>query len=126
MAKIKSPQDVYSLIKGEFVGKDVEQCYIITLSGQKVKSIHFISMGSEKSCMFPVKVIARHAIMDLATGIVVIHNHPSGDVNPSAADIQETQNLRNALKVFDTEIIDHVILGDDSFFSFAENQEFKI
>lgn len=126
MTTINSAKDVYDIVKGELAGKDVEHCYVITLLGTSVKSLHWVATGSEDACVIPKKVIARHAINDLANGVILIHNHPSGNVTPSTADIKETESLRKMLEVLDTRLVDHVIIGEDSFFSFADEKTFKV
>lgn len=126
MKTINSAKDVYDLVKGELIGKDVEYCYILTLLGNSIKALHWVALDSEDACVIPKKVIARHAINDLANGVILIHNHPSGNVSPSTADIKETESLRNMLEVLDTRLLDHVIIGEDSYFSFADEMTVKV
>ena len=63
--------------------------------------------------------------MTNATAIILFHNHPSGSAVPSASDINETQRLKRACDIFDIELLDHIILTDESFYSFAEETQNK-
>lgn len=127
MATINSAKDVYELVRGELTGKDVEHCYALTVGpANNVIALHWVAFGSEDACVIPKKVIARHAINDLAKGVILIHNHPSGNVSPSTADIRETESLGRMLEVLDTRLLDHVIIGGDSYFSFAEEKTARV
>lgn len=127
MKPIKSAKDVYDIVKGKFLNKDVEHCYALTvgLAGNPI-ALHWVSFGSETACVIPKKVIARHAINDLASGVVLIHNHPSGDPTPSNADINETKSLQEMLDVLDIKLLDHLIIGEKKVFAFSEDKGFKV
>ena len=70
--------------------------------------------------MVDVRVLFRIAIEHFATSIIVAHNHPSGSLKPSLEDIQITKNIKNAGEILNVTLLDHLIIGDNSFFSFAE------
>lgn len=126
MTTINSAKDVFDFVKGELMGKDVEHCYALTLLGNTIKSLHWVAMGSEDACVIPKKVIARHAVCDLANGVILIHNHPSGNVEPSTADIRQTESLAEMLKVLETRLVDHVIVGGDAYYSFSDMKTVKV
>ena len=73
---------------------------------------HLITLGTATSTLVAPREVFRGAILASATALVVAHNHPSGDPAPSAADVQMTRVLREAAKVIDIELMDHVIVGD--------------
>ena len=68
-----------------------------------------------------IKIIAKYVVDSLATGIILAHNHPSGNLNPSSADITITAKIKEAMKFFDVAVLDHIILTADSFYSFSNN-----
>lgn len=74
------------------------------------------------STVIDKKIIVSKALDKKANGIILVHNHPSGNPRPGKADIEQTDSLRKALITFDISLIDHVIISDDSFFSFAEER----
>ena len=67
----------------------------------------------------------RRALMNNAYGIILIHNHPSGNPYPSQEDIRLTANLKKACSLMDIQLHDHIIIGDDSWFSFGMDQSFN-
>lgn len=70
--------------------------------------------------MADAKLIFRSAIERLASGMILAHNHPSGNLQPSQADIQLTKNLKTSGKLLEISVLDHLIFADDSFYSFAD------
>ena len=126
---IKMPNDVVRIITPLYQQRDceVEHCAIMVIDNCcQVKSVHFVGQGSESECVIPLKVICKKAILDLASGVILIHNHPSGVCKPSTYDIKQTERLRDMLRTLDISLIDHIVIGEDRFFSFAEEKEFGI
>jgi len=80
-----------------------------------------VSIGSvDRSPVQPREVFA-DVVADRASGVIVAHNHPTGRLEPSAADIETTQQLRKAGEVVGIELLDHVIFGRSGYFSFLES-----
>ena len=79
-----------------------------------------ISQGgvSETSC--DVKLLAKYAIDTLSSSIILVHNHPSGNLKPSQSDINLTKKVKNALDLFDIKVLDHLILTVNGYYSFAD------
>lgn len=122
MLKVNNAQDAVKAAKNYFTHPEQEECIIICLNNRnEVKDIHFMALGSDTKVIMPKKNICKQAILDLASSVILMHSHPSGDPSPSAADIHETEALRKAMEILDMSLIDHIILGKDSFFSFTEN-----
>ncbi len=94
-------------------------CYLN--QGNKVIKTERISSGGITSTSADPKVIFKNALLKEATAIVLCHNHPSGVAKPSTDDIKLTKQLTMAGKVLDIKVIDHIIIGDECYFSFAEN-----
>jgi DNA repair protein RadC len=82
-----------------------------------------ISQGGLSSCIVDVPLVCKYVVDTLAQAVVVCHNHPSGNTKPSEPDKSITQNLKNALKFFGVKLLDHIILTENSYYSFADNGE---
>ena len=78
--------------------------------------------GGADSTIFDVKTIVRKALVYSALAVIISHNHPSGSANPSTADIKQTEALHKALKYMEINLLDHVIIGEDSFYSLTEQE----
>ncbi|MBR6847053.1 MAG: DNA repair protein RadC [Bacteroidales bacterium] len=89
--------------------------------GNKVIKVERISTGGLSGTSADPKVIFKNALLKEATALMVCHNHPSGVPRPSAEDKNLTQNLIAAGKIFDINVLDHLIIGENSYFSFAEH-----
>jgi DNA repair protein RadC len=79
-----------------------------------------IGQGGITSTLVDVKLIAKYAIESLATHVILSHNHPSGQLMPSEADKQMTRKVIEGLKILDVRVTDHIIMTEDSFYSFAD------
>lgn len=84
-----------------------------------------IGQGTDKAVQFDHKAICKVALETYACAVVVAHNHPSGSCAPSASDIRETQNLKRALDLFNISLLDHIIVADKEFYSFADERTTK-
>lgn len=89
--------------------------------GNKVIKVERISTGGLSGTSADPKVIFKNALLKEATALMVCHNHPSGVPRPSAEDKNLTKNLIAAGKIFDINVLDHLIIGENSYFSFAEH-----
>ena len=85
--------------------------------------LHVIGVGGIDCCPYSVSNIFKTAILSNASSIFIAHNHPSGDVSPSDEDISTTKKVRAAGKVLGIELIDHIIIGNNSgvYFSFRDS-----
>jgi DNA repair protein RadC len=79
-----------------------------------------VSQGGLSGTVVDVRLILATALNCLASGIILAHNHPSGNVRPSEADIQMTKKVNEAAKLMDMQVLDHIILTEESYFSFAD------
>ncbi len=118
---IKSSQDIYDAIKPHIVGAKTEEVWaIFTNSAARVIKKKQFSTGGINQCVVDIKLIIKEAMLLSASGIVLVHNHPSGNPQPSLKDRDITQKLAEACKYCDLSLIDHIIATDDCFFSFFE------
>ena len=81
-----------------------------------------ISRGGVSSTLVDVKIIFKYALDLLASGLVLIHNHPSGNLNPSSEDIELTDKVKQGSKILEIKLLDHIIIARDSYYSFADNR----
>lgn len=111
--KIGSSSDAKNFIK-QFYHEDIgiyESFFIVLLSRSgHTEGFAKISQGGTAGTVVDVKIIAKYAIDSLASSVVLAHNHPSGNTTPSQADKNITEKVVNALKLFDIQVLDHVIL----------------
>jgi DNA repair protein RadC len=122
--KIQNANDSSEFIK-QFYQDDIEiyESFFLLLLNQQNHTIGYakISQGGITGTVVDVRIIAKYAVDSLATGIILAHNHPSGNVNPSQSDISITKKVKEAMNLFDISVLDHIILTADSFYSFANN-----
>jgi len=118
--RITEAQDVYAELKS-YRTKTQEYFLVITLDGAShIINTRTVFIGTlNQSLVHPREVFA-DAISDRAAGIIIAHNHPSGTLEPSRADIQITQRLKEVAKLVGIELLDHVILTRDGYYSFSE------
>jgi DNA repair protein RadC len=122
---LKAPRDIFNLFSQiDKINKTVdykETAYAIYLNIKlKVLSICLISEGSDLNTVISPKQIAQGAILQNAYGVILVHNHPSEDVNPSDEDRCITHRINECLKLFDIKLLDHIIITSDNFLSFTE------
>jgi len=99
-----------------------EVFFVLTLNrANNVTGYAHISTGGISGTVVDVRIIAKIAVDALAASIILAHNHPSGSTQPSEADKQITAKIASAMKLLDVVVLDHIIMTDESFFSFADN-----
>lgn len=102
-------------------GLDHEELWIVYLNAGNIPiDSEKITSGGWTSTSLDIKQIARAALERSASSLILVHNHPSGDPNPSRADINGTNSLKKALTAFTLQLLDHVVISDGSFYSFEE------
>jgi DNA repair protein RadC len=79
-----------------------------------------IAQGGVASVSVDIKIIAKYAVDSLASAVILAHNNPSGQTKPSQSDINLTKKVKEALTIFDCQVLDHIILTEDEFYSFAD------
>ncbi len=120
-ARIRSPADVYRWFAARLSDLAAEEFHVLALDSQSgVLRDVLVTRGILNSSLVHPREVFRGAIAEAAAGIVVVHNHPSGDPTPSADDRAVTRQLVEAGKVLDLPVYDHVIVGTGRYLSFAE------
>lgn len=87
----------------------------------KVIGIHRLSIGGMSSTIADVRILLSIALKSMASAIILSHNHPTGVLNPSQADIRLTQRIKEAAALLDIELLDHLIISTEGYYSFNEN-----
>ena len=119
--KIRGPGDVQRLLRERVQQLDQEAFYIVALDSQsQVRAVHEVSRGILNSSLVHPREVFRAAILAGAAGIILVHNHPSGDPTPSADDRAVTRQMVDAGRLLDVPVYDHVILAGERYVSFAE------
>ncbi len=118
---IRGPQDVHALLRERANGELGEVFYVVTLDAQsRVIGQHEVTRGTLNSSLVHPREVFLRAVADCAAGIIVVHNHPSGDPTPSADDRSITKQLVDAGRILDIPVYDHVVIGNGRYVSFAE------
>lgn len=118
---IKSSKDAYVQLISVFEDLPHEEFWILGLSrANKVILKKQISKGGVSGTVADVKVIFKSAIEKLASALIIAHNHPSGQLKPSSADIRLTNKLVETGKIMDIPVLDHLIITNSSYYSFAD------
>ena len=125
MCKVGSSQEVYKYIRriwNKFNNIDhVESFVVLYLNkGNLVQGWSLVSIGGLGGTVADPKVIFQNALLANAAGIILAHNHPSGNLRPSEADLQVTKRLRQAGEFLDLPVLDHIIISDEGYYSFAD------
>ncbi len=121
-APIHKPEDIVPFIQNYAVN-DKEHFLLVTLNGgHEIIQIHVITVGTLNRTLIHPREIFSVAMKENAAAIIVSHNHPSGNCNPSQEDIVVTRNLLAVAEIMGIELLDHVIVSRESYFSFVENK----
>ncbi|MBN2611526.1 MAG: DNA repair protein RadC [Bacteroidales bacterium] len=118
---IKSSRDVYDIFHPLLADLPYEEFWILLLnrSNRVVKKVK-ISQGGVAGTVIDNRLILKTAIENLASSVILCHNHPSGNLNPSEADADITGKLKVAAEYMDIKLLDHIIVADHAYFSFAD------
>ena len=120
--KISSSKDVYEIMLPHIGDLMHEEFWVLFLSNSNhVLSKSQVSKGGITGTLADVRTIYRNAITNNCTSIVACHNHPSGQLKPSEADKRLTQKIREAGVLLNVKLLDHVIVSEKGFYSFADN-----
>ena len=97
-----------------------EECWVLYLNrGHRLIGKERVSSGGLSATVIDLKIIVKKAVERLASGLILVHNHPSGNPLPGEQDRTQTEALKRAAAVFDIALVDHVIIGRKKYFSFS-------
>ena len=118
---IRTPETVARMMLPHLQNLPHEECWVLYLNrGRRLIGKEKVSVGGLGSTIIDIKIIVKKAVDRLASGIILIHNHPSGNPHPGEQDVRQTDALKKAAAVFDIELLDHVIIGKKKYYSFSD------
>jgi DNA repair protein RadC len=119
--KITSSRDAFLILSPQFSDLLHEEFWILLLNkANKVLNKVLISKGGQSATVVDAKVIFKAALEHNASSIILAHNHPSGNLSPSQEDINITKKIVSAAKLIDFSVLDHIIMTDKAYYSFAD------
>ncbi len=119
--KITCSNDIYELMKSELMDLPKEEFWVILLNrANRVIKKEQVSSGGISGTVADPKIIFKAALDQYASSIILVHNHPSGNLKPSQADINLTNKMKEAGKLLEIPVLDHIIFGDQAYLSFAD------
>jgi DNA repair protein RadC len=120
--QIKCSKDVADIFQPLLADLLHEEFWILFLNrSNRVIGRMKLSQGGVSGTVTDVRIVMKKAIENLASGIIVCHNHPSGNLNPSESDTKITQKIKEAGNLMDIQLLDHLIISDKDYYSFADN-----
>jgi DNA repair protein RadC len=119
--KITTSKDAFEIMKPSLMDLPHEEFWLIVLNrANLVIKKELISRGGVAGTVVDIKIIFKAAMESYASSIIICHNHPSGNLKPSEADLKITKNIKEAGKIMEIPLLDHLIITDTGFFSFAD------
>ncbi len=120
--KIRCSQDAFKIIEGKLTDLQHEEFWILLLnrSNQLTDQIR-ISQGGISGTVTDIRLILHAAVEKLASGLILAHNHPSGNLSPSEADLKITKKIKDAARLLDLSLLDHLIISEQGYLSMADD-----
>lgn len=119
--QLNSSYTVYKLMSPQMRNLKKEECWMLLLNrNNKLISKELVSIGSIDATCIDHMEVAKRCLEKHASGVILVHNHPSGSSYPSSADMNVTELIRNTLESCGIRLLDHVILASDNWYSFAD------
>ena len=122
--KLKTVKEYATYLRNELKDYRYEVFGVLYLNNSlKIKDFKIVSQGGMTSTIVDPKIVLKHALEENATKIILCHNHPSGNLTPSQADIDVTKKIKEGAALLDIKVIDHIIVSDEGHYSFADEGE---
>lgn len=120
---ITNPEQVFRMMQTKLKGLGHEECWVIFLNrANYVIATEKMSSGGLTGTVIDCNMIIRSAIEKQASGLILVHNHPSGNTHPGMQDKLQTSRLKKTLEPYDIKLFDHIIVSDDSYYSFDSGE----
>lgn len=120
--QIRSSADAFALFYPSLADLDREEMVILLLDrNNRVQHQFTAGKGGVNATLVDPRIVLREAVSRLSSGIIMGHNHPSGNIKPSQADIDLTKKIQEGARLMDLALLDHLILGNETYFSFADS-----
>ena len=121
---VMTSRDAFNELRPVLTDLDHEEFWVLMLNkANKVITKQYLATGGIDATVVDVRVLLKKCIDNKAVAIVVAHNHPSGNLNPSHHDKRLTSRILNAANLVDIKLCDHIIVGGDNYYSFADEGE---
>ena len=121
-SKIESSKDAFHHLQGVLSNLQHEEFWILLLNRANVViAKHQISKGGVSGTVIDNKIIFKLAIQNVCSSIILFHNHPSGNLQPSESDIRLTKKIKSGGALIDVKVLDHIIISDRKYYSFADD-----
>lgn len=122
--KISSSKDVFQIMNPLLGELEHEEFWVLFLNNSnKVLSKYQLSKGGLTATLVDTRLLLKRALEQLAVAVIICHNHPSGKLEPSRADIELTRKIKNACETVDIKLLDHLIITEKTYFSFADENQ---
>lgn len=119
--KISISKDVFDIMKPIMIDLPHEEFWLLILNrANRVIKKELISRGGVSGTVVDTKIIFKAAVENYASSIIICHNHPSGNLKPSEADVRITKNIKEAGKLMEIPLLDHLIIAENGFYSFSD------
>lgn len=119
---VASAESVLEAIEPYLRDLDHEECWVLYINAaNRLIDKERLSVGGVSATVLDPKIIIKHAMLKLAHSIILVHNHPGGNCRPSRQDIAQTKRLKEAAETCDIVLSDHLVLGDNEYYSFVEH-----
>ncbi len=123
--KIITSKNVYEIMKPPMMDLPHEEFWLLMLNrANSVIKKELISRGGVSGTVVDTKIIFKTAVLNYANSIIICHNHPSGNLKPSEADFKITKNLKEAARIMEIPLLDHLIITENGFYSFVDEGVF--
>ena len=119
---LRKPEDAYELFR-HFSESDREQLIVVHLDGRmRVACYEVAAIGSTTACLFSPKEILKSVLLSNSVAFILIHNHPSGDPEPSGPDLEAMRQIEEGALLIGLSMLDYMVIGDNSFWSLKDQQ----
>jgi len=119
--KISNSNDIFDIYKSLLGDLQHEEFWVLYLNNaHKIIDNQKLSEGGITATTIDIRLLLKTALEKLATAIILCHNHPSGNINPSNDDINITKKIKESAKIMDIKLLDHIIVTDNNYYSFAD------
>ena len=127
MSAIKEPRDGYELLKNQLMFEQQEKVIVLSLNSRlEVIKEKTVFIGGNNISIISGRELFKEALICGSNRVMVVHNHPSGNPEPSIEDIEATERLYSMAKELDIDVVDHLIIGRSRFYSFASNKIIEV
>ena len=121
LTQICNSKDIYKCIRPKMVDLQHEECLVILMNNQhRILDVKRVSKGGVSETTVDPKIILKFALDKLASSIILVHNHPSGNSRPSMADDKITEKLKLACGNMNIQFTDHIVVAEESYYSYAD------